>query len=136
MKKSKKILIGVVLLISFVIFQIYMTTSPNNIIENIRESYKGVVISRKQIAQRESHLTRIFSKINNKTTEDIFRSELDSIIDVGDSVIKPANENYIYLIKPNGKRKKYIYTFISKDTREDFRWPKEWKGRWTNDTIK
>lgn len=124
------VITGVILFMCFVIFQIYMTTSPIKIVNSIKKGYKGIVISKKQIAQRNSHSIIVFCKENNNTVNEIFRQELDSIVEVGDYIIKPKNDNYLFLIKPNMKKQKFIYTYISKENREDFRWPKEWKSKW------
>lgn len=132
MKKSKMILLGTIFFILFVIFQIYMTTSPSLVVVSIKRGYKGIVVSKKQIAQRDSHIISVFSKEENKTYDDLFGQELDSIIAIGDSIVKPINDNYVFVIKPNGQKERHVYTYISRRQREGFRWPKKWKYKWSD----
>lgn len=135
MKKYRMRILGIFILIVFVVFQIYMTTSPNTTIKNIKSSCNGTVIS---YIRREGSNNIIGYKVKGiKSIDDIYPGFEDyfKIIQIGDTIIKPINENYCEIIKLDGTKRRYIFTYISKRERNDFRWPREWKNKWLEATV-
>jgi len=51
-------------------------------------------------------------------------------VEVGDSLFKPANNNFIFHIKKSGISRKYFYTKLSYETRKNNSFPEEWKDKW------
>jgi|TARA_R110000764_G_scaffold239818_1_gene340134 hypothetical protein len=50
--------------------------------------------------------------------------------EIGDSLIKPENQNFVYLKKRNGQVHEIFYTKLSLETRNHKSFPKEWKEKW------
>ncbi|WP_417350994.1 hypothetical protein [Flavobacterium alkalisoli] len=130
MAKRNKIILLIAAFGCFIAIMLYTSTSPQKTVDNIKRGYSGIVVSKQQIAERKSHLTDIYFKDDGVNMSEVFRQGLDSVIEVGDSIIKPKNDNYLYIIKPGGTKETFIYTYISESYRNDFRWPDKWKEKW------
>jgi len=102
------------------------TSSPDTLISEIKKPYKGYVSN--IYYQRGYHIL-----IKNDIEElDMigFTRNFMCVIDMGDSIYKKANENYVTIVKPNNVLIKSSYLYISPSYRNDWRWPREWDDKW------
>lgn len=134
MKKSKISTFGffvifIFLIAIFFVFPILKEKGNLRLItKEIREGYKGVIIEKFSV--RDTPPTHL--KI--ETEKGIIKvSPNQTIVEkskIGDSIIKPKNENFAYLVTTKGVKNKYFYTKLSYETRNSKYFPKEWKNRW------
>jgi hypothetical protein len=113
--------------IAIILFSIkyFLANDPHNYINNIRKGYNGRVVDK--FIDRERHIK---VKVNSEILEPWpLTDSLWNFIIIGDSIEKIPNDNYVYLFR-NGEKVKMQYLYIHRDYYTDFRWPKEWKGRW------
>lgn len=97
-------------------------------IKKINEEYKGVVIDK--YAVRDTPPTHLKIRVSDYDIDICPNKEITKEVIIGDSIIKPKNENIIYLIKPDGTRKQFYYIKLSFKTRNSDFFPKEWKNKW------
>lgn len=98
-------------------------------IEMISNGYNGIII--KKYSVRKNLPTHLSIEVTDGEILNV--SPSDKLLDVskiGDSIIKPQNENFVYLIKKNGIRVKIYYTRLSYDNRKSKYFPKEWRNKW------
>ena len=101
-------------------------SSPNGLVKEIKRSYKGYVSN--IYYQRGFHIL-----IKTETDElDMvgFTPKFMCAIDMGDSIYKEANENYVTIVKPDNVLIKTSYLYINPSYRNDWRWPDEWDDKW------
>ena len=103
-------------------------TNEKAIIEEIQKDLSGIIISK--YSTRDT--PPIFLKIKNKNTffDISFSREIMTISSIGDSIYKLPNDNYVYIIKSNGKIYKECFQKITNETRSSRLFPKEWKDKW------
>ncbi|MFD0862586.1 hypothetical protein ACFQ1M_10265 [Sungkyunkwania multivorans] len=130
----KKVLISISIIILFFLFIYIIETRlsmPSGVqmkIDEIATGYEGIIFDKFSVRKtKPTHL-----KI--KTATGFFEiSPYQKIVDsaeVGDSLIKPANQNFVYLKKRNGQVQEIFYTKLSMKTRNHRSFPKEWKKKW------
>ncbi len=131
---TNKLLFKIALSISFFLFLFFNITEfskSSNIklkIEKIKSEFHGKII--KIYATKKTsptHLKVILS--NGKIISISPNQQLITAANVGDYLVKPKNENRIYLIK-NKKKLTFFYTKISYETRNNDNFPIEWKNKW------
>lgn len=97
-------------------------------IEKIKSEFQGRIVeiyaTKKTLP---THLKVLLS--SGKIISISPNQQLVAKADVGDYLIKPKNENRIYLIK-NNKKLTFFYTKISYETRNSNNFPIEWKNKW------
>lgn len=97
-------------------------------VEKIKSEFQGRIVEiyapKKTLP---THLKVLLS--NGKIISISPNQQLVTVADVGDYVMKPKNENIIYLIK-NNKKLTFFYTKISYETRNSNYFPIEWKNKW------
>jgi len=131
MNKNKKTITAFLLTISLLIF-IYLIQSSNGVkfvIRDIHANFKGKIINKYTVRKGISP-----THLKVKTMDSEIEINPSYIIvdyaNIGDSIIKPKDDNVCIIIKSNGVRKKFFYTGITKEQREDSKFPKEWKNKW------
>lgn len=108
-------------------------TVPNDVkllVKEIELGFDGKVI--KKYSTRDVEPTHITVQLAPNSTMEISPS-FDGFIEyceIGDSIIKPAAENFAWIIKPNGFKKKIIYNKISEAVRGHKKFPNDWKNKW------
>ena len=131
MKKILKILGSLILIICLFILIHNFVTRKNNIeilVQEIKSGFSGKITDK--YAVRNTPPTHLKIKTENEILEISPNSEIVKIAEIGDSIIKPKNENWVYIKKSNGDRLKLFYTRISFETRKNENFPKKWKNRW------
>ncbi|WP_299363371.1 hypothetical protein [Winogradskyella sp.] len=98
------------------------------IVNEISEGFKGVIVDK--YAPRDTQPTHLKIRISETYINVSPYREIVERASIGDSIIKPKNENYIYLIKPDGRKTRIFYTKISYETRKSKFFPEEWKDKW------
>jgi hypothetical protein len=114
---------GLALLICLLIF---LTRRPGRYIDIIKSSFKGVIVEKYFL--KTTHL-KIKTSDNNVIDVAAVSGAMIKESEVGDSIEKVPNDNYVFLTK-KGVRSKLIYIYIPDVIRNDFRWPAEWKDKW------
>jgi hypothetical protein len=98
-------------------------------VEKIRSEFKGKIV--KIYATKKTIPTHLEVALTDGKIINISPNQyLVNSADVGDFLIKPKNENRVYLIKSNKKKLTFFYTKISYETRNNKNFPVEWKNRW------
>tara|TARA_R110002049_G_scaffold2052_5_gene14797 strand:- start:78 stop:497 length:420 start_codon:yes stop_codon:yes gene_type:complete len=130
----KKALLSILVIVLFFLLVYFIKANvsvPSGIqikINEISSEYKGVVSDK--FAVRNTNPTHL--KIITKT--DIIEitpyQKIVDLAEIGDSLIKPANQNIAYLKKQNGQMHEIFYTKLSLKTRNHKSFPKEWKEKW------
>lgn len=125
------IFFSIVFFIILIINVIKEITYSKYLIKDIEMEYKSVVIKKYNRRKSMDVMTSVLIKKENG--EEIgfpLRSEILNYIAIGDSLIKIKNENSCYVKKPNGDKKHFFYRRISKEDRNHWTYPKEWKNKW------
>lgn len=130
----KKTLLSILSIVLFFLLVYLVKTNlsvPSGIqikIDEISSEYKGVVS--KKFSVRDTDPTHL--KIITKT--DIMEisphNKIVHLAEIGDSLIKPANQNFVYLKKTDGQIHQIFYTRLSHETRNHKMFPIEWKEKW------
>ncbi|CAM4210330.1 hypothetical protein ZORO111903_07530 [Zobellia roscoffensis] len=130
----KKVLISISIIFLFGIFIYIIKTYvsiPSGVqlkIDEIATGYEGTISEKFSVRNtKPTHL-----KIKT-VTGFIEISPYQKIVDsaqIGDSLIKPEYQNFVYLKKGNGQVHKIFYTKLSLETRNHKSFPKEWKEKW------
>ncbi len=97
-------------------------------IDEIKSEFSGIIIEKYSV--RNTKPTHLKIKTKSNFIEICPNSQIVNNANVGDSLIKPKNENFVFLKKLNKKEEKFFYTRISKETRNHNIFPKEWKDKW------
>src|SRR5690606_10899620 len=92
-------------------------------VEEIREGYKGVVV--KIFSVRDTPPTHLIIEATNGIVEVSPNQEIVKKVKLGDSIIKPKNENFVYIVTPNGGRTKLFSTRLSYETRNSEYFPRD-----------
>jgi hypothetical protein len=103
-----------------------------NVISEIKGTFSGRITEK-----RMRHTSEIIVKTPEKTGI-IYNADGDFFATsrVGDSIYKIPNDDSVYLIRENYK-KKFKYQYISTLIYEDPLWPAEWRDKWKDsDQIK
>lgn len=130
--KIVKFILSIILGVVFFTFIHKCMVEPNGVkikISEIKEEYKGVVIDK--YSTRDTPPTFLKILVSDNKVIDV--SPYEAVVDnaeIGDSIIKVKNENIVYLKRDNEPVKTYFYTKISYKTRNNKRFPKEWKDKW------
>lgn len=110
-------------------------SSKKRIVSRIKSKYEGVIVEK--YSTRDTPPTHI--KIKTSENDIISISPNESIVDyveIGDSIFKIKNEN-IAIIKRNGtKNTSFFYIKIPNAIRNDKDFPKEWKNKWMESTLR
>jgi hypothetical protein len=125
--------IGVISVVLLFMIGLYTGNSPEFTIDKIRSKFNGVVSN--IFFDRTYHYS---VSLNDGTIKDIAYVTGDFLcsVEIGDSIDKIENENYVYVYKFNNRKKiKVLYTIITDREREDFRWPEEWKNKWIGSSF-
>lgn len=105
-------------------------------IKTIKSEFKGIVISKKSY-RKNIPPTHINVKTYSGTIE-ISPYNIEQI-EIGDSIIKPKNENIFIVKKVDSNFQRYFVRLSSKE-RNSSKFPEEWKYKWTEssawDTIR
>lgn len=128
---KKKVFIIILVIISFLVF-IYFIQSSNQVkfvVRDIHMDFKGVVIKKYSVRKG---VEPTYLKVKTESNEiDIIPSyEIVDFANVGDSIVKLKDENICYVIKRIGGKRKFFYTDISMEQRNNNKFPKEWKNKW------
>ena len=108
-------------------------TSNRLIMKEIEKEFSGIIIDK--YSPRENTLPMVLKIKNQNTVHDIlFSKGVMNISSIGDSIYKQSNDNYVYIIKSNGKIYKKCFQKITNERRNSKLFPKEWKNKWL-DTI-
>lgn len=130
MKKWILITIAVIAVI-LLIFLVQLLESKSEVerkVEKIEQGFKGVV--EKKYSVRDNYDSHLDIRMGDSL---ITISPYNAIVEnaqIGDSIIKIKNENFITLLKKNGDEKQFFYTKLSYKTRRSRYFPKEWKDKW------
>lgn len=135
-----KFLIKGVISIMFIFLLIYMfrvfVTIPTNVtikVNEIKYSFAGKIIEKYAVRNTEPTHLKVLIKNDSIITispnQDIVNNAA-----IGDSLYKPANENYVFLTS-NGNGKKFFYTKLSYETRNNKNFPLEWRNKWIDSSI-
>ncbi|MBA5793632.1 hypothetical protein H1R17_05365 [Flavobacterium sp. xlx-214] len=125
------IFFSIVFFIVLIINVIKEITYSKYLIKDVEMEYKSVVID--LYNPREWIKDPTFMKLRKNNNEEIdvyLTDELFKYIAIGDSLIKIKNENSCYVKKPNEDKKHFFYRRISKEDRNHWTYPKEWKNKW------
>jgi hypothetical protein len=109
---------------------ISISNDVKNTVAKIQLNYKGVIV-RKYKVRNTDNPTHLEVKIGNGKKLEIIPNE--AVIEYaaeGDSIIKPLNENIVYIKKSSGVSRDFFYIKISYDTRSHPKFPDEWKNKW------
>jgi hypothetical protein len=133
MKTGKKIIILILILIPIIVVFVFpIIEARRNVtinVERIKESYKGVIVEKYSV--RDTPPTHLKIKVaGDKYIKVIPYQKIVEQGHIGDSIIKPKNENFVYLIDSNGVANQIFYTKISYETRKSKHFPKDWKNKW------
>lgn len=128
----KKLLVGLCFIIILFFAVDYFVTTPNNVdikVEEIKDGFAGIITDK--YAVRDTPPTHLKVEINGSFNKTISPNrELVKYAEVGDSLFKPVNSNYIFHINKSGISKKFFFTKLSYETRKNSNFPEEWKGKW------
>jgi len=132
--KLFKIILSVFLIIVVIAGIRYFVTIPNNVevkVAEIQSNFEGIIMREFKVRDTDKP-THLEVKIDNgnKVVEISPNQAVIDYADVGDSIIKPRNENTVYIKKLNGQRMDFFYTKLSYDTRSHRKFPEEWKNKW------
>ncbi len=107
-------------------------TGNRGIIKSIEKDFSGIIMDK--YSPRDT--PPIFLKIKNKNTilDVSFSRRVINISSIGDSIYKLPNDNYVYIVKPNGKIYKECFERIIKETRDSKQFPNDWKNKWLDTT--
>lgn len=98
-------------------------------VEKIKSEFRGKIV--RIYATKKTIPTHLEVLVTNGKIINISPNEyLVNSAEVGDYLIKPKNENQIYLIKSNKKKLTFFYTKLSYETRNNKNFPIEWKNKW------
>jgi hypothetical protein len=121
----KELGIFILIIIGLYFFKFLFGNDPHIYIDDIRKSYSGSIVNK--YTDRVQHLK---VKVNSDILDPWpLTDSLWNFATIGDSIEKLPNDNYVYLFK-NGRKIKIQYLYIDENYYNDFRWPKEWKGKW------
>ncbi|MDM1522606.1 hypothetical protein OBK20_03185 [Empedobacter falsenii] len=103
-------------------------TNRKAVIKEIQKDFSGIIMEK--YSPRDT--PPIFLKIKNQNTilDISFSRGVMNISSIGDSIYKLPNDNYVYIVKPNGKVYKECFQRIRKETRDNKQFPLEWKNKW------
>jgi hypothetical protein len=128
----KKLILGLVFVIIAFLGIDYFISNPNNVeikIKEIKEGFSGVI--QDKYAVRDTPPTHLKVEIGGNNYKSISPNQkFVRSAEIGDSIYKPDNSNYIFLIKKSGQSKRYFYTKLSYKTRNSKRFPEEWRDQW------
>lgn len=130
----KKILISTLIISLFFLFVFLIkayVSVPGGVqikINEIEKGYKGIITDK--FAVRNTKPTHLKIKTETDYIEISPNQKIVELAEIGDSLIKPKNENIVFLKKSDGEVYESFYTKLSKKTRNNDRFPKEWKGKW------
>lgn len=130
----KTYVVGIILIVLFLIFIIWMLDfgrRPDIYINEIRKGYEGVVVDK---VLKRTTILRIKTSSDEIIEVGILCKEFKDSAEIGDQIEKIPNENYVLLRKDSGVLK-LPYIYISEKVRSDRRWPKEWKDKWPESTY-
>lgn len=107
-------------------------TSKKNVIKAIQKDFSGIIIDK--YSPRDT--PPIFLKIKNQNSifDISFPRGVMNISSIGDSIYKLPNDNYVYIVKQDGKIYKECFQKITTDNRNSKLFPKEWKNKWIDTT--
>lgn len=128
---NKKNIIAFLITISFFVFVYFLqsSTGVKFVIRDIHIGFTGTITDKYTVRKgvEPTHLKIKTEKGEIEINPSYYIVDYASI---GDSIIKPKDDNVCYIIKPNGVRKQFFYTGITKKQREDSKFPEEWKNKW------
>lgn len=131
--KFLKIIINIFVIIVVFIGIRQFISIPNdvkNTVAKIQSNYKGLIV-RKYKVRNTDNPTHLEIKIeNDKNLEIIVNQAVIGYAAVGDSIIKPQNENIVYIKKPSGEMRDFFYVRLTNKTRSHPKFPIEWKNKW------
>jgi len=137
--KSKFFVKGVIsillIFLSMYLIDVFVTI-PNNVsikVNEIEYSFKGKIIEKFAVRNTEPTHLKVLIKYDSIITISP-NLDLVDVAAVGDSLYKPANENYIFL-SSNGNVKKFFYTKLSYETRSNKNFPREWRNKWLDSSM-
>ena len=130
-KTPLRIIFGIIIIFAL-FYTINQFSQLGNVklkVEKIKSEFKGKIV--RIYATKKTIPTHLKVDLTNGKIIDISPNQyLVNEADVGDSLIKPKNENRIYLIKKNKKKLAFFFTKISYETRNNKNFPIEWKYKW------
>lgn len=101
----------------------------NRVIDEIESSFKGIAIDK--FSYRENDLpTHLKIKSNDSIFEITPFPPTIRKAELGDSVIKPRDENYVILKRNDSIIFNHYYKRISNEIRNDSDFPKKWRKKW------
>jgi hypothetical protein len=125
---------GVKLFISFLFAFVFQVSSCDNranfYIAEIKIGYKGIIVDK---YQARTTILKIQTTENSLVEASILCDGLICNSEIGDSIVKIPNENYV-LLKKKSSVTKYPYLYIHKSIRLSTSWPKEWRTKWLEST--
>lgn len=131
MKKALLSILVIVLFFLLVDFIKANVSVPRGIqikIDEISSEYQGVITDK--FAVRNTNPTHLKIITETDVIEISPYQKIVELAEIGDSLIKPANENFAYLKKQNGQLHKIFYTKQSQKTRNHKSFPKQWTENW------
>ena len=131
----KALIALIVMLLSICALRV-LVTIPNNVcikVNEIKYGFNGKIIKKYSVRNTEPTHLKVLIKNDSIITISPNQDIVDNAV-VGDSLYKPANENYIFL-KSNGNLKKFFYTKLSYETRKNQKFPVEWRNKWIDSSI-
>lgn len=125
----KAFILIVVLLVCFSGFMEYFY-AIKWIVKLIESEFEGKVV---EIDHTPRNFVFKVKSIEGDTiteSSSILNDDFYSLIESGIYLIKPENENYVFLIDETNDTTKLYYVRISWNARDNFFFPKEWKSKW------
>ena len=116
------------LLVYFVKINISIPSGIQIKIDEITLGFKGVISDKFSV--RNTKPTHLKVKTENGFVEISPYQKIVDLAEIGDSLIKPKNQNFVYLKKRNGQVHEIFYTRLSLKTRNHKSFPQEWKDKW------
>ena len=97
-------------------------------VAKIKEEFNGVILDKYSV--RNTAPTHLRISTNLDTISISPNLEITRNCNIGDSIFKPKNENYLILKDLQGNKKTFFYTKLSYETRNSKFFPKEWRKKW------
>jgi hypothetical protein len=130
MVKRIKILLFALIIIFAIVFLMNRARSPKWAIKDILRGYKGVISN---IYYKKCFHFEIVNDKNEKLDITDNNGPFSKIAEIGDTLYKKPEENYVYLLKKDGKIYMGTAVFIEPYYRNSSEWPEEWKKKWPQD---
>lgn len=130
MSNLKKLII--LLVVVFVVWSTFMEyhDATKWLVKLIQSEFEGDIVETYHTPR--SFVFKIKDVGGDTITESssILNPDFYSLIDSSSYIIKPKNENYVFLVNDSNDTTRLYYANISWDARDNYFFPQEWKSKW------